>query len=191
MFIWGLVISAYLFTRQDSECRVRDSGQAQSIGGTDTPGIPCTSVFVYILILHTDLLRNQAMRDHNRKSKRVVASPKVKRCLLTQELSSEASVSSCYLLNQRLWNSELVSSTEHRFGDCSDWLCTVNASGILVGDGIQFTRPENRIEQNLPYMSPSSALLFNSHWRRVRPQYGVTGWSHSIVNDGCFFRHPK
>ena len=110
MFIWGLVISAYLFTRQDSECRVRDSGQAQSIGGTDTPGIPCTSVFVYILILHTDLLRNQAMRDHNRKSKRVVASPKVKRCLLTQELSSEA----------RLWNGELVSSTEHQFGDCSD-----------------------------------------------------------------------
>ncbi|ETW86444.1 hypothetical protein HETIRDRAFT_307631 [Heterobasidion irregulare TC 32-1] len=101
MFIWGLVISAYLFTQQDSERRVRDSGQAQSISRTDTPVIP-------------------SMRDHNRKSKRLVASTQVKRCLLTQELSSEASVSSCYLLNQRLWNSELVRSTEHRFGDCSD-----------------------------------------------------------------------
>ncbi|ETW86501.1 hypothetical protein HETIRDRAFT_412934 [Heterobasidion irregulare TC 32-1] len=81
----------------DSERRVRDSGQAQSIGGADTPGMP-------------------SMRDHNRKSKRLVASTQVKRCLLTQELSSEASVSSCYLLNQRLWNSELLSRLEWWWG---------------------------------------------------------------------------
>ena len=52
------------------------------------------------------------------------------RCLLTQELSSEASVEPCYLLNQRLWsNKDLVSS------DCA-------LSKIGLSDSAQLTRLE-------------------------------------------------
>ncbi|ETW86442.1 hypothetical protein HETIRDRAFT_165967 [Heterobasidion irregulare TC 32-1] len=56
--------------------------------------------------------------NHTQKSDKCpLVSSEVKRCLLTQELSSEASIEPCYLLNQRLWSaSDLLTRLEWSWG---------------------------------------------------------------------------
>ena len=97
------------------------STAVDTISEIEPPKSTCAFVSMQLPILYTDSSLPQALENHTRKLDDcpVVAS-EVKRCLLTQELSLEAVVEPCYLLNQRLWNSELVSLTEHQFEDCSD-----------------------------------------------------------------------
>ncbi|ETW86538.1 hypothetical protein HETIRDRAFT_166047 [Heterobasidion irregulare TC 32-1] len=85
----------------DSKGYVKTSNQAQSIGKIDLP----------------DSASIDRPENFDNRNANPLSVSDADRCLLTQELSSEASVEPCYLLNQRLWShGDLLTRLEWAWG---------------------------------------------------------------------------